>query len=160
MFFANEEAGGKGAGVGVEWYKLQRGAGELLKSTWGWAQQGVLLEMLECWSSMELDDTIPLEPKEECNFNALATCWPLSDLSDEEKLILDETLQSLHLLFSIISTKSHQTNMKIARFRATFAWTAPMPHGFCAMLEKRVPQAIVLIAVYCVLCSGWMGSGG
>jgi hypothetical protein len=151
MFFSTEDVGARGSGVSIAWYKLQRGAGEVLKSNFQWAREGLLGDMIEHWESMKLCGPLPLEPEEEQNLDALANSWSLSDMLNEDKAVLEETLQTLRLVFSMVSTASRRMNMRIGKFRAIIAWTVLMPHRFCEMVEKRFPQALVLIAIYCIL---------
>lgn len=151
LFFSSTETGRTGSGASIAWYKLQRGAGALMKVTWDWAREGLLGGTIKYWTSIEAGNKPPLEPEEERNLNALASCWMLSDMLDEDKADLERTLQMLRLVFGMVSRINVQTDRKMGKFRVIFAWTVLIPDGFCAMFERRVPQTLVLIAVYCVL---------
>lgn len=107
------------------------------------------------------------------NLDLVATCWTdtssaINDdfadvLSGEDIDALDETLQTLHYVFKLLAIlQSPQKNLvsstssvalpptQISASIAVLSWTTLLPSRFCDMVESRVPQALVLIAVYCV----------
>ncbi|KAL2061316.1 hypothetical protein VTL71DRAFT_7589 [Oculimacula yallundae] len=120
-----------------------------------------------------------LSPNDAVQLSALSACWTDishttgSDihLSDEDIQALDETLQTLHYIFRLPSISEPrntetlfpspstsasniplpQPEFKISAGIATLSWTIFIPSHFCDMVEDRVPQALILVAVYCVV---------
>ena len=108
------------------------------------------------------------------NLDLVATCWTETSsatnddfanvLSEEDIDALEETLQTLHYVFNLLAIlESPRTNLasstsnvalpptQISASIAVLSWTTLLPSRFCDMVESRVPQALVLIAVYCVV---------
>lgn len=96
---------------------------------------------------LKVDDPIPLNDSDKANIDSIAGCWIDSDLNAAQKEILEETLQTLRRVFSITTTMT----IEIGEGAATMSWIILIPEAFCKMVEERMPQALVLVAVYCVL---------
>lgn len=94
------------------------------------------------------DDPMPLLPEEEHHLTPLALAWKSSSLCEADKSVLDETLHNLKRIFSLTSPL---VQIDIGPSAATLSWIITIPERFCEMVELRVPQALVLIAVYCIL---------
>ncbi|KAI9733558.1 MAG: hypothetical protein M1834_003160 [Cirrosporium novae-zelandiae] len=147
LFFCTEEKSDRGLGARIPWYKLHRGANEVLKSGAYWTRGGLMWESIRPWMSVSLSNPTPLKDEEKTNLDALAACWTCSDISSEDKIALEETLQSLRLMFSMIS----MAKVEISNSTVVLSWTTLIPSKFCQMVEERIPQALVLVAVYCIL---------
>ncbi|KAL3417208.1 C6 zinc finger domain-containing protein [Phlyctema vagabunda] len=148
LFFSGEEdEGGRGSGTDIAWYKLHRGANHVLNSVFHWICDGPLWDMIRPWMSLSPNDPMILKPEDERELDAVAACWAGDDVSDTERETLEETLQTLRRTFSTVTTKKAE----IGDSAAILSWIILIPDSFCFMVEERYPQALVLIAVYCVL---------
>jgi hypothetical protein len=152
LFFPDQETDKSELGAGIAWYKLHRGANEILKSNFDWIRQGPFWDMVRPWLTVSPQAVThqvptPLLEKESANLDAIAECWVSSCLNGDDKHALEETLQTLRLIFSMVS----MMDIEISSCTATLSWTTIIPRRFCEMVEERCPQALILVAVYCVL---------
>ena len=156
LFFPGQEADesspSSGISSGIAWYKLHRGANEILKSNLERIRDGQLWDMIRPWQSISpqavgFEIPTPLPVEEGVNLDAVAECWAYSDLSIDDKLALEETLQTLRLIFSMVSIM----DIEISNYTAILSWTTIIPQRFCEMVEEKYPQALILVAVYCIL---------
>lgn len=85
--------------------------------------------------------------KEEKRLNAVALSWRDSDLSLRSKNTLEETLWTLRHLFSTVSVMDSE----LSNCTATLSWMTLISPSFCKLVEQGCRQALVLVAVYCVL---------
>ena len=103
--------------------------------------------MIRPWESFNPLGEAPLRAHEKAKLGELSCCWLNSDLSSEEKLALEDSLRTLRHIFSMVSLME----VEISSSTATLSWATLVPRKFCDMVEERCPQALVLIAVYCIL---------
>jgi hypothetical protein len=115
--------GGQGANLffdGIEeiaWYKLHRGGNEVVKSAFRWVEKGPLLEMIRPWLGIGLLVSIPLlKSVEGSKLDNIADCWAEADLSIEDKMALEETLQALHYVFTLVSVMEIEFSACITTF--------------------------------------------
>lgn len=147
--------GGKGANLffdGAEeiaWYKLHRGGNEVVKSAFHWGEKGPLLEMIGPWVAISLPAPIPplLESVENAKLDYIAESWTGADICTEDKVSLEETLQALRYVFTLVEVMGIEFSACVP----TLSWTTLIPERFCEMVEDRRPQALILVAIYCVL---------
>jgi hypothetical protein len=64
----------------------------------------------------------------------------------ERKEVLEAALQTLRRAFSLSTYKP-----EISRLAATISWMTLIPEEFVQLVEERVPEALLLVAHYCVL---------
>jgi hypothetical protein len=142
LFFA-------GDGTGVAWYKLHRGSSDVLKSASRWIEEGgVFFNMIQPWMILKFQTIdAPLERVQSAKLDHIASCWTEADLSTGDKLALEDALQDLRYIFTLVSMKG----IGISAAAATLSWTMTISRRFCEMIEERCPQALILVAVYCVL---------
>ncbi|KAH7413079.1 hypothetical protein BKA64DRAFT_719035 [Cadophora sp. MPI-SDFR-AT-0126] len=118
--------------------------------------------------------TSSISPRDSESLEVIASCWsdPSSAtdsdssvvLSEEDINALGETLQTLHYVLNLLALSKSPTSAQatsisdtsfpppqISASIAALSWTTLLPSRFCDMVENRVPQALVLIAVYCVI---------
>jgi len=92
-----------------------------------------------------------VEPAAEKHLQDLAVAWNSpsahqSPLSLEFREILDETLESLRNVHTLLGD-----NSGISELSVVLSWISTMPEGFLKMLEKKVLEALLLVAHYCTL---------
>ncbi|KUJ11394.1 uncharacterized protein LY89DRAFT_243869 [Mollisia scopiformis] len=149
LFFADE---------GLSWYKLHRGGAEILQSAISWVQKGALSSMIRPLMVLESMFPVPstslvlVDIGDDIDkLNAISSCWGFF----EEKDTLDSTLQTLRFAFNLTSHLSSKsgTELKgsISSCIATLSWMTLVPLRFCEMVEEKCPQALILVAVYCIL---------
>jgi hypothetical protein len=132
----------------IVWYKLHRGGNEVVKSAFQWVEKGSLLETTRPWLSTGLHAIPPsLKSVEDAKLDAIAACWTDANLCTEDKMALEETLQALHYVFTLVEVMEIEFSACIA----TLSWTTLIPLRFCEMVEERCPQALILLlfTVYC-----------
>lgn len=148
----------------VPWYKLHRGGVEVLKSAIYWLKRGELGDLIRPWilifSKLQpqvLSSTMDYQGADQGKLESIASCWNQEEsaLCIEDKLTHDETLNALRYVFTLSSLLSSESSflseISISSCFATFLWIIIIPPRFCEMVEERCPQALVIVAVYCVL---------
>jgi hypothetical protein len=148
----------------VPWYKLHRGGVEVLKSVLYWVENGDLGDLVRPWKlifstmdSQVIRSGINIQGADQEKLDSVASCWGQeeSDLCTMDKLALDETLDTLRYVFTLgyfLSSESlFSSQTRISSSFATLLWTTIIPPRFCELVEERCPQALVIVAVYCVL---------
>jgi hypothetical protein len=146
LFFSDDKDVDGGSGVGTAWYKMHRGANQLIGSAAHWIRDGPLWDIIRPFMSLGLLDNTPIRGDEEIYFNALAECWA-GNVNDEQELVLERALQALRRVSTVAITR----DAEVGKCGVTLAWIILIPKSFYDMIEARVPQALVLIAAYCVL---------
>jgi hypothetical protein len=108
--------------------------------------------MIRPWISIGLH-AIPssLKRVEDVKLDTIAACWTEANLCTEDKMALEETLQVLRYVFTLVEVMEIEFSACIA----TLSWTRLIPLGFCEMVEERYPQALILVAVYCILAKAY-----
>lgn len=160
LFFVSKSIDGNTLEERVPWYKLQRGGNEVLWSAFQWVDKGYFAEVIRPWRTVavplmihgpvaksSLFSPIPEDP----HLDAIAESWTVppcnSQLRYNDILALNETLHTLRYVFALTS----RPNLEICPGIVTLSWTTLIPKRFCEMVEERIPQALLLVAVYCVL---------
>ncbi|PVH78887.1 hypothetical protein DL98DRAFT_516400 [Cadophora sp. DSE1049] len=113
---------------------------------------------------------------DEERLSRLAECWacpspgthPTHSL--EDIIALDETLKTLRYVFSIVSPPPTPTPTasppppataySVSPTIAALSWPTMITSHFCTMLEARVPEALVMCAVYCITLKRTGDGGG
>lgn len=150
----------------VPWYKLHRGGVEVVKFAARWLEKGEMRGLVRPWDRV-LPSTLPQtltsasvvdnQEADHRRLDNIASCWNQTDsiLPSDDRLTLDETLDSLRYVFILSSLlakeSSFASEISINSCFATFLWTTIVPSRFCEMAEERCPQALIVVAVYCVL---------
>ena len=161
LFFPATKDGKEGQ---VPWYKLHRGGVEVLKSAVHWVEKGELGDLIRPWKRIRLTSQPQVlssaVDKQEADLRKLESipwCWNREEsaLCIYDKLTLDETLDTLRYVFTLSSLLSSESpfasEISISSCFGTLLWTTIVPPRFCEMVDERCPQALVLVAVYCVL---------
>jgi hypothetical protein len=153
-----------GRGSQIPWYKLHRGGVEVLKSAIHWLEKGELGDLIRPWKRIynrlqpqALSSAMDSQGADQGKFESIPLCWNQedSDLCIEDRVTLDETLNTLRYVFTLSSLLSSESSFSsetgMSSCFATLYWTIIIPPRFCEMVEERCPQALVIVAVYCVL---------
>lgn len=146
----------------VPWYKLHRGGVDVLKSALHWVEEGELGDIIRPWKRIPVVLQSPALPSiiddngDQARLSSIRSCWEQeSILRMEDQLVLESTLDTLRYVFRLSSFLSSESafaaRVGISSCFATLLWTTIVPARFCEMVEERCPQALVIVAVYCVL---------
>ena len=150
-------------GGGVPWYKLHRGGVEVLKSAIHWVEKGEFGDLVRPWKRipavLRSEAPSPVMDKQAADrvrLESVSSCWrEESVLSVEDQLTLENTLDTLRYVFTLSSFLASESSFSaqsgISSCFATLLWTTIVPARFCEMVEERCPQALLIVAVYCVL---------
>jgi hypothetical protein len=129
LFFSSCDEGAK-----IAWYKLHRGGNDVVESACHWVEKGPLLEMIRPWLAISLLPIITrlLESVGSSELDDIAACWTDADLNTEDKMALEETLQTLRYVFTLVSAMEVESSACIA----TLSWTTLIAQRFCEMVEE------------------------
>ena len=135
----------------MQWMKVHRGSHTVIDAALPWIETGPLSSLLRPWKGLSASDPTPLPLIEKTHLDALAEMWNTRSAYQPpvpiaQKEILETTLQALRRVFSISNTSA-----EISRPAATMAWMMLIPVEFVQMTEERVPEALLILAHYCVL---------
>ncbi len=143
MFFApNDEDRDDGH---IKWINLQRGSMELLKSTWPILSNGPLALMFELGKEDPNRESV-LPETDERRFKELTETWePPESVSDNERVYLKEALQQTRKVFSTLTSFPERSKIVVI-----MTWFSQLSDGFLGMLERKVPQALLIVMTFCV----------
>ncbi|KAL2071789.1 hypothetical protein VTL71DRAFT_13024 [Oculimacula yallundae] len=144
----------------VPWYKIHRGGVEVLQQAFQWAEEGALCDMIRPLMVLKLD-FVPIPEASHLSqlrddivkLSTIAECWISMPISDQHTL--SEALQTLRHIFTLMPQFSTQAEKplepRVSSWIATLSWTTLFPRKFCQMIDERLPQALVVVAIYCIL---------
>ncbi|KAH8819927.1 hypothetical protein F5884DRAFT_762171 [Xylogone sp. PMI_703] len=140
--------------VGIQIVKLHRGALAVIDGNiFQLVINGPLGPLLEAWRDFDKmkGSQPPLPPDEQRHLEALAEAWnarsarqlplPLPHIE-----ILEKTLFTLKMVFSLSAY-----NREISSLSSAISWLTMIPDEFIALVEQKIPEALLLVATYCVL---------
>jgi hypothetical protein len=131
--------------VHIQWVKLQRGTNSILHSVFPLLEKGPLECLFLPWKDLDPTRDDPLTAEEEQIFTDLPEAWRYSSLSASEKEILEDTCEKLRRTFSMLIY-----NPEISRLAMVMTWVSSVKDEFLLMMEKKIPQALLLAVVFCV----------
>lgn len=141
--------------AGIQWVKLHRGAFSVIGGDiFHLVMTGPFKALLEPWRNFEemKRGQPPLPPEEQHHLDELAEAWrnPRSarklPLPQPHKDILEKTFMTLKMVFSLSAY-----NREISSLSSVIAWLTMIPDEFIALVEQKTPEAMLLVASYCVL---------
>jgi hypothetical protein len=134
-------------GENVQWVKLHRGSHDIIRSLWLDLRGGPLAPLFHPWVGLDRNRPNPLHEIEERELGLLPFAWNnyACSLSTEEKEVLDKTLQSVKRVFSMLQFHREVSNLSIV-----MAWFSWITEEYLKMLEEKIPEALLLVAFYCV----------
>ena len=144
----------------TEWLSLIRGVRSILMSVWPWVKNGSLGGLLP--DGIEQPNPRELSEAAENQFHQLLRlCAGVSAEAD----VVDayrETIHGLRTCYVKLYTKA-PTECEVS---IAFLWPVMIPQNFVTMLNSRAPEALIILAHYCVILhhldgywwkSGWTG---
>lgn len=146
LFFSPKSPGSVD-GENVQWIKLHRGAHKILQGLWAEIASGPIGPLFHPWVGLDPDRPNPLNEVEDRALSLLSSAWNNYDclLSAAQKDTLDASLKSVKRVFSMLDF--HPDISKLSVVMAWFSW---ITEDFLKMLEEKIPEALLLVAYYCV----------
>ncbi|KAG9243796.1 hypothetical protein BJ878DRAFT_442629 [Calycina marina] len=129
----------------VKWIQLHRGSLKMLRDLFPSLREGPLLPLFEPWKGMDPVAKSPLSPDEVGPLTELSNAWANSHRDQAYKDILSAAAASLCRVFSLLTY-----NPKISKLSAVMSWFSNISDEFLKMLEDKHPEALLIVAYYCV----------
>ena len=129
----------------AEWLSLIRGVHSILISMWSWIKNGRLGGLLP--EGLEQPNTQQLSEAAETQFTQLSR---LCENASDEQDVVDayrETIHGLRTCYVKIYTRA-TTECEVS---IAFLWPVVIPQKFIMMLNLRAPEALIILAHYCVI---------
>lgn len=140
---------------------LVRGVKDLLESTWDWISKGPMATFLKFAQDGMTLPTLP--PEVEARLGALKALWASEKcaLTESEKAGLKDSHEILRDAYVYMSVP----NNAICKVSTTHFWLTRIPTSYTNMLGEKKPEALILLAHYCILLGGireywWMEDKG
>lgn len=144
----------------AEWLSLIRGVHSILMSVWPWIKNGslggLLPDGIDAPSSRDLAETANNQ------FVQLSRLCENASYQQDSLDAFHETIQGLRACYvKLYAKSSSDCEVSIA-----FLWPVMIPHKFNVMLNSRAPEALIILAHYCVILhhldgywwkKGWTG---
>lgn len=132
----------------IEWFQLLRGASTLLKTFWADMEKGPLSPILKLWEGSE-EPPDQTSPEDDAKFLTLMRLWDPSpgNLTGSEVDALNKALNLLRHVYGQLP----YFGMRVCAISATFSWPVQVPDVYIEMVQKRQPEALILLAHYCLL---------
>ncbi|KAH8768713.1 hypothetical protein F5882DRAFT_442365 [Hyaloscypha sp. PMI_1271] len=153
LFFSERE--GEGAegeeGGTAEWVNLLRGSRTLARDCYAWVMDGPVRTFIQLYNDQPKFFDLPEE--DTARFAALETLWgPESAFTRAEKEALSEALRHLKEIYAMLLHYG-ATSQKLCTIAMTIAWSTITPDTYISLVSQRCPEALVLLAHYCLLLS-------
>ncbi|KAI9842063.1 MAG: hypothetical protein M1837_007488 [Sclerophora amabilis] len=128
----------------AEWVNLIRGVRTILKPTWDWIRNGTLgllvRDGLDVTSAAASEETVARLGRIQ------RLCEDTSD-GYEAKESYTEAMMQLRACF--IDTGPAETEER--QLAIAFVWPAIVPETYISMLRKKRPEALIILAHYCII---------
>jgi hypothetical protein len=131
----------------VEVVQLLRGQSTLHSSVQEWLVDGPLWPMFKPWAQRDPQSEIIL-PEDEKHLSSLAQLWkpPPPAMSPDTASVLETSLETLRMVFSIATSDNG-----VGFIAAALSWSCFIPEPYICLVQGGTPEALVLLAHYCVL---------
>ena len=133
----------------VQWVRLHFGTNTILRSIWPTLQKGRLTVLWHAWDGLDPNREHPLDPVEKEVLDDLPAAWhsQACTLTQDQVGHLDLTLRELRRVYSMLNPKFNQ---KISKLAVVISWFNPLSEEYIKMLERKEPEALLLVVYYCV----------
>jgi hypothetical protein len=131
--------------VHIKWIALHRGTNSIIETLWPVLKDGPLGGIFDPWVALDPGRPDPLTAEEEPILTALPQIWQTSEtLTVAEKDALERGIKKLRRTFSMLTL-----NTNISKIAIVMAWFSAVPDEYLLMLERKVPQALLLAMHFC-----------
>lgn len=130
--------------IDIQWVKLHRGAIELITEFWPVLKAGPMHALFDNWVGFDQGND-PVEDGVRPHLDGLAEAWASGSTTTAEKEVLFKTTGFLRRAFSMMAFVPQIGDLGIV-----MGWFSWIPNEFVEMLERKVPEALLIAAHYCV----------
>ena len=145
--FFNDASSTTGSGSDVQWVQLLRGVHDLLKCYFFWLEDGPLKGLLNLGND-NAKSMAEASSEDSSRFAALEELWEKAPtpFATSEVDSLQETLNRLKETYALLFSLDGADAVS-----AVLSWPVLVPEAYIQLLKKRQPEALVLLAHYCLL---------
>lgn len=129
----------------TEWLSLIRGVRSILMSVWPWVKNGSLGGLLP--DDIELPNPRELSEAADNQINKLSRFCADASGGPDVVEAYRETIDGLRTCYVKLYTKA-PTECEVS---IAFLWPVMIPQKFVIMLNSRAPEALIILAHYCVI---------
>lgn len=154
LFFSDplENAGNQ---TKVGWVSLLRGAYSVLDCSRHWMADSPLqpnLRLTNNEQDIPSQHSSSLSSRDKERFMKLKRLWeiPQAEMSDEQIVAMNETWNLLQESYAQV-TSQNASRAGVDEVAATLSWPAKAPETYITMVNRRIPEALVLLAHYCLV---------
>lgn len=146
LFFRKSSDNIDGDGT-VEWLSLLRGVNSLLRYHYNWILQGPLRTLL--YPGDQNVTVVETSLEDSAKFVTLERSWDAASTTFGvgEVDSLNKTLDCLKEIYGVMSSP----DISLDTAAAVLSWPVRVPETYFQMLNSRHPQALILLAHYCLL---------
>jgi len=131
----------------IEWVGLVRGSSTLLMAAWSWLLDGPLGVLFRVPGEPPLNGS----PEEDEKLASLQQLWDAPHLNFDVAEV--EALNKALALLREVNNWTPDFGTEICAVAATLSWVVQVPEAFIVMVSQRRPEALVLLAHYCIVLS-------
>jgi Fungal specific transcription factor domain len=154
LFFVDTSVDKIGKESTAEWVRLLRGVHSFLDGYWHWVKEGPLGPLLDMGKFEEpspTEETLEYTEK----FNSLKQLWDperpsktsTAHFTDHDVEDFEKTLELLKSTYGVIVHDSGTVDT----VGVIHAWPIRVPESFIQMVNQQRPEALILLAHYCLL---------
>ncbi|KAL8742025.1 MAG: hypothetical protein Q9190_005433 [Brigantiaea leucoxantha] len=129
----------------AEWLPLIRGVNSILQTVWPYVENGPLRGLLQPGMHQALETRLPKVINSQ--LNQLVELCQRSNRGEDAVAAYKLAAQALRNCYAKIFTRS-SVECEIA---TAFTWPVAVPEEFIRLLNMRTPEALVILAHYCVV---------
>lgn len=163
IFFGPDGAENESTFPHSQWVRLYRGYQVVIAKAWKDLQQSPFNVFFEPWTHFHKDYIPPLDPADDIHLSSLSGAWSSSspcDLPLEQRQGLDRALDMLKRVFGLVRAPNAPSPISVA-----MSWFSSIPEEVEAMMGRKVKEALLLVAYYCVFINritnlSWMAGKG
>ena len=152
LFFSSSDSPRDADAVDIKWVKLHRGTNGILEALFPIISKGPLASLMAEWVDLDPNRADPLPPEDEFQFNNLAEAWKDSTtLSATETEVLDDASSKLRRSLSML----YYFPKRFGKLPCIMAWFSWVTDEYLRMLEKKIPEAL-LVGLYVCVAIKWL----
>ena len=129
----------------TNWLAMIRGVNSILMPSWPWVEHGPLRGLLQPGVFNTMETRLP-KPADH-QLKQLAELCESADGGDEAVEAYSEAVKALRKCYAKIFTRSSVE----CEVGTAFTWPVEVPDKFIQLLHARCPEALVILAHYCVV---------
>ncbi|ESZ94960.1 hypothetical protein SBOR_4643 [Sclerotinia borealis F-4128] len=132
-----------------QWVRLFQGSNLVLKDAWEDLSRGPFKVLFDPWAGFSEDCSIlPLDPIDDLHLTSLSSAWSSTSSCDiplEQRQALDRALHILKRIFGLLRAPNAPSPLSVV-----MSWLSAISDEVEAMMGRKVKEALLLVAYYCV----------